>query len=140
MLWYVLPWPARAYLFLLLCSTVAITLVAISVWRRSQRLEMNAAGLAQIASLIRLTSHLRQFLLLLFLVFSVIVTDMVFESARALELASHMDVDAAPAFDEPTAFAFVVLGQFLFLFSLLWASELSLERLLRKRGATERSA
>lgn len=131
-LWSALPWSARAYLFLLLCSTVAIILVAITVWRRARRQEMNAAGVAELASRKRLTFHLRQFLFLQFLVFGVIVTDMVFASFRAFEYSMHVDVDGPSPFDGPITFAFVVLSYLLFLFSLLWTYDLRLDRFLQK--------
>ena len=76
---------------------------------------------------------MRHILCLYLLLFGAIVSDMAFSSARALEFERLVDVDASPAFDGLTGFAFVIFLTFFFLFSFLWVWDLRLEKQLSRR-------
>jgi len=97
----------------------------ITSWRKLRGLRLVSLELVRIQ---RAVSHLRRFLSVLLIVLGLIISDMVFVSARTLEYSRHVDVDAPSAFDVLTGFAFIVFSFFLFLFSVLWFWDLYLEK------------
>ena len=89
---------------------------------------------AEIGRFRRIISNMRQALNLLLLAFGVILSDMLFTGARALERAKHFDIDAVPPFDGPCAFAFVVLLESFFLVALLWYARSQADAVSMRNG------
>jgi hypothetical protein len=116
-LWTILPVSARVYLFVLLCLAVyAVTkMLRIALDPRKKadtRLEKRGPEIALF--------RINQCFQLTLLIFGVILSDLLFSSARALEWHLIADPDVVPAFDAPAAFAVIVLLTHCVLFCLMW--------------------
>ena len=115
-LWATLPFFARVYLMVL----VGMGFLAIAATVRVLTSLRTIPPPAEIGRFRRIIANLRQALNLLLLGFGIILSDMVFTGAHALERARHFDIDAVLPFDGPCAFAFVVLSMSFFVVAVLW--------------------
>ena len=118
--WALLPFVARVYLLVLVCTSFVTLCVAIKICRSLRNRAQDGALESVMARFRNTISHLRHSFALLLLAFGILVSDMVFQSARDLASFRHVDVDAAPPLDGPAGLGLIVFAAFFVLFCLLW--------------------
>ena len=128
--WASLPMAAHVYL-LLLTSTGFVTLcVTIKICLSLRNHPHDRVPESNMVRFRNAIFHLRRAFGLLLLAFGVLLSDMIFQSARALERYRHLDVDAGPPFDGPAGLSFIVFTAFFAIFCLLWYVEFKIQSLL----------